>query len=135
MEQVKIGIIGVGNMGSDHSKRIVNGDVPELKLVAVADRSGCDGRKNHTEHKEMPFFTHVLPQPFESEHRTPPLGADWETLANQDFRTLEKQNSPVPFSSLFLSDTIIAPWNWNRNRILNKNRPASNFGIMMKFRC
>src|SRR5699024_5666368 len=34
-----IGIIGVGNMGSDHSKRIVNGDVPELKLVAVADRS------------------------------------------------------------------------------------------------
>ncbi len=39
MEQVKIGIIGVGNMGSDHSKRIVNGDVPELKLAAVADRS------------------------------------------------------------------------------------------------
>ena len=39
MEQVKIGLIGVGNMGSDHSKRIVNGDVPELKLVAVADRS------------------------------------------------------------------------------------------------
>lgn len=39
MEQVKIGIIGVGNMGSDHSKRITNGDVPELKLVAVADRS------------------------------------------------------------------------------------------------
>ena len=39
MEQVKIGIIGVGNMGSDHSKRIVNGDVPELKVVAVADRS------------------------------------------------------------------------------------------------
>ena len=39
MEQVKIGIIGVGNMGSDHSKRIVNGDVPELKLVAVAARS------------------------------------------------------------------------------------------------
>ena len=39
MEQVKIGIIGVGNMGSDHSKRIVSGDVPELKLVAVADRS------------------------------------------------------------------------------------------------
>lgn len=39
MEQVKIGIIGVGNMGSDHSKRITNGDVPELKLVAVADRA------------------------------------------------------------------------------------------------
>ncbi len=39
MEQVKIGIIGVGNMGSDHSKRITNGDVPELKLAAVADRA------------------------------------------------------------------------------------------------
>ena len=37
MEQVKLGIIGVGNMGSDHAKRIVNGDVPEIKLVAVAD--------------------------------------------------------------------------------------------------
>ena len=39
MEQVKLGIIGVGNMGSDHAKRIVNGDVPEIKLVAVADRA------------------------------------------------------------------------------------------------
>lgn len=37
MEQVKLGIIGVGNMGSDHAKRIVNGDAPEIKLVAVAD--------------------------------------------------------------------------------------------------
>ena len=33
MEQGKIGIIGVGHLGSDHSKRIVNGDVPELKLA------------------------------------------------------------------------------------------------------
>ena len=37
MEQVKIGIIGIGNMGSGHCKTILNGEVPELKLVAVAD--------------------------------------------------------------------------------------------------
>ena len=37
MEQVKIGIIGVGNMGRTHAKNIVEGKCPELKLVAVAD--------------------------------------------------------------------------------------------------
>ena len=38
MAKVKMGIIGIGNMGSDHSKRIVNGLSPEIELVAVADR-------------------------------------------------------------------------------------------------
>ena len=38
MEQVKLGIIGIGNMGSGHCRTILDGEVPELKLVAVADR-------------------------------------------------------------------------------------------------
>ena len=38
MEKVKIGIIGIGNMGTGHSISIRDGFCPELELVAVADR-------------------------------------------------------------------------------------------------
>ncbi|MDO4294462.1 MAG: Gfo/Idh/MocA family oxidoreductase [Eubacteriales bacterium] len=38
MERVKLGIIGVGNMGSGHANSLMEGKVPELELVAVADR-------------------------------------------------------------------------------------------------
>lgn len=37
MGKVKIGIIGIGNMGSGHCNNIMEGKVPELELVAVAD--------------------------------------------------------------------------------------------------
>ncbi|MBQ6823503.1 MAG: Gfo/Idh/MocA family oxidoreductase [Clostridia bacterium] len=38
MEKIKIGIIGVGNMGSSHAKNIaIKGLCPDLELVAVAD--------------------------------------------------------------------------------------------------
>ena len=37
MEKVKLGIIGVGNMGTNHSKFIMQGLTPEIELVAVAD--------------------------------------------------------------------------------------------------
>ena len=37
MEQIRLGIIGIGNMGSGHCERIVKGDIPQLKLAAVAD--------------------------------------------------------------------------------------------------
>lgn len=43
MEKVKIGIIGIGNMGTSHAKTIIEGKVPELELVAVADRQ--EGRR------------------------------------------------------------------------------------------
>lgn len=35
---VKIGIIGAGNMGSSHAKKILSGACPELQIVAMADR-------------------------------------------------------------------------------------------------
>lgn len=38
MEKVRLGIIGVGNMGTSHIKTIVGGQVPELEVTAVADR-------------------------------------------------------------------------------------------------
>lgn len=37
MEKVRVGIIGIGNMGSSHSTRIANGEVPDMTLAAVAD--------------------------------------------------------------------------------------------------
>ena len=37
MEQVKLGIIGIGNMGSGHCSNILAGKTPEIVLTAVAD--------------------------------------------------------------------------------------------------
>lgn len=37
-KKVKIGIIGIGNMGSSHAQRIAKGDIKGMELVAVADR-------------------------------------------------------------------------------------------------
>jgi predicted dehydrogenase len=39
MDKVKIGIIGLGNMGSTHVKAISAGLVPDMELTAVADRA------------------------------------------------------------------------------------------------
>ncbi len=36
-EKIKLGIIGIGNMGSAHAKNIVAGKCPDFDLVAVAD--------------------------------------------------------------------------------------------------
>jgi len=37
--EVRIGIIGMGNMGSAHAKSIIDGKVPGLLLTAIADRN------------------------------------------------------------------------------------------------
>ncbi len=38
MARLRMGIIGIGNMGSAHAKAIFEGKIPEMELVAVADR-------------------------------------------------------------------------------------------------
>ena len=38
MEKVRLGIIGVGNMGTGHSQNILAGKCPEIEIAAVADR-------------------------------------------------------------------------------------------------
>ena len=38
MEKVRLGIIGIGNMGTNHAKNILDGKVPDIELTAVADR-------------------------------------------------------------------------------------------------
>ncbi len=37
MEKIKLGIIGVGNMGSGHAANILRGECPDIVLTAVAD--------------------------------------------------------------------------------------------------
>ena len=37
MDKVRVGIIGIGNMGSGHANNIKNGNCPEIELVAIAD--------------------------------------------------------------------------------------------------
>jgi predicted dehydrogenase len=36
-ETIRVGIIGIGNMGNTHAKQISNGEVPGMELTAVAD--------------------------------------------------------------------------------------------------
>ena len=38
MGKVRLGIIGIGNMGSSHAKNIIEGKTPDIELTAVADR-------------------------------------------------------------------------------------------------
>lgn len=38
MDKVKLGIIGIGNMGTCHIETILEGNTPELEITAVADR-------------------------------------------------------------------------------------------------
>lgn len=37
MDKIKLGIIGIGNMGSGHAGNIKNGSCPEIELAAIAD--------------------------------------------------------------------------------------------------
>lgn len=39
MKQVKVGIIGFGNMGTGHAMNLTNGKVPNMELVAICDIS------------------------------------------------------------------------------------------------
>ena len=36
-DQIRLGVIGIGNMGSEHCRNLISGAVPELRLTAVAD--------------------------------------------------------------------------------------------------
>ena len=37
MDKVRMGIIGIGNMGSNHAKNIFDGNIPDMVLAAIAD--------------------------------------------------------------------------------------------------
>ena len=37
MEKIRLGILGVGNIGSMHSKNIIEGKCPQVTLSAICD--------------------------------------------------------------------------------------------------
>lgn len=37
MRKIKLGVIGVGNMGRSHCRNIKEGKCPEIELAAIAD--------------------------------------------------------------------------------------------------
>lgn len=54
--KVRLGVIGIGNMGSEHCRIILSGKTPELELVAVADRR--EDRRNWAKKElDLPVFT------------------------------------------------------------------------------
>ena len=57
MSNVKVGIVGFGNMGSTHAKNLVSGKVTGMELAALCDIS--EERKAFSEeaYPEIPFFT------------------------------------------------------------------------------
>ena len=58
MEKIKLGILGVGNIGRDHVKRIAEGKCPEIELCAV-----CDLKQERLDYarelagQDVPLFT------------------------------------------------------------------------------
>ena len=58
MKKIKLGILGVGNIGRDHIKRVVDGKCPEIEICAV-----CDLKQERLDYArelagaELPIFT------------------------------------------------------------------------------
>lgn len=49
MEKVRLGIIGIGSMGTGHAGNVLKGMVPDMELTAVADirQSRLDWARNN----------------------------------------------------------------------------------------
>lgn len=54
--KVRLGVIGIGNMGSEHCRIILSGKTPEVELAAVADRRE-DRRKWAHKELSIPVFS------------------------------------------------------------------------------
>ena len=39
MEKIRLGIIGIGNMGSSHAKNVLEGNCPDFELTAICDKN------------------------------------------------------------------------------------------------
>ena len=50
-QKVKVGVIGVGNMGCAHIQNYVEGKMPEIEITCVAD---IDGKKFEIAKKKLP---------------------------------------------------------------------------------
>ena len=56
MDKVKVGIIGIGNMGSAHAANINKGKVPNMELAALCDIA--EGRREYCKrnYPNVPVF-------------------------------------------------------------------------------
>lgn len=54
MEKIRLGIIGVGNMGSGHLQNVIDGKCPKIEVTAVAD---VDPKKLENAKKKLPALT------------------------------------------------------------------------------
>ena len=58
-KKVRLGIIGIGNMGSAHARSIFDGKCPEIELTAVADIDEAklaEAKKNYPDADKIGFF-------------------------------------------------------------------------------
>lgn len=57
MEKIRVGIIGIGNMGTSHAQKLIEGECPEFDLVAICDKNPARiawGKENLK--KELTYF-------------------------------------------------------------------------------
>ena len=56
MDKVRLGIIGVGNMGTSHAQNVTAGKVPHMELTALCDVA--EVRKNYCKetYPDIAFF-------------------------------------------------------------------------------
>ena len=56
MEKVRLGIIGIGNMGTTHAKSVYSGNIPGMVLAALCDKSEMRKEYARSEYPDVPFF-------------------------------------------------------------------------------
>lgn len=56
MEKLKVGVIGLGNMGSCHAKNIYEGKVPKMELAAICDIEPMIKERMTANFPDVPFF-------------------------------------------------------------------------------
>jgi len=56
MDKVRLGIIGIGNMGTTHAKSVYSGNVPGMELAALCDKSEMRKEYALKTYPDVPFF-------------------------------------------------------------------------------
>ncbi len=59
MKKLRVGIIGIGNMGSVHAKNVVEGNCPEIEITAIADtdKARLEWAKEQNYGENVAYFT------------------------------------------------------------------------------
>ena len=56
MEKVRLGVIGIGNMGTTHARSVYSGNIPGMVLGALCDKSEQRKEYAQAEYPDVPFF-------------------------------------------------------------------------------